>query len=229
MKFVVFGLGNFGAALCEQLVQLGHEVIGVDHRMEKVDKFKHTITHTIALDATSREAVEQLPISDVDAAIVGIGEDEGANIMTTALLKQMGVKRIISRITSPLQRVVLEAMALEEFVNPEVYSAERLALKLDMPGVIDSFKVTNDYRLLEVSVPRRYAGDTIAELNLGSRYGLVLVTVMKKMSRKNIFGNEHAELQVMGVVPEDTLLDRDDILLLFGSPKDLERFVGGKK
>ena len=95
MKFIVFGLGNFGASLAHQLVDLGHEVIGVDAKMELADKYKHTITHTVALDSTSKEAVEQLPIRDLDAAIVGIGENEGATIMTTALLKQMNVKRII--------------------------------------------------------------------------------------------------------------------------------------
>ena len=77
MKFIVFGLGNFGAALSEQLVSLGHEVIGVDVRLELADKYKHAVTHTIALDATSKEAVAQLPLADVDAVIVGIGENEG--------------------------------------------------------------------------------------------------------------------------------------------------------
>src|SRR5687768_11402547 len=170
MNFTVFGLGSFGAALCEQLVALGHEVIGVDHNLEVADKYKHSITHTIALDATSKEAVSQLPIRDIDAAIVGIGEDEGASIMTTALLTKMEVKRIICRVTSPLQRIVLEAMNIKEFVHPEASSAERLALKLDLPGVIDSFQINPNYRLLEVAVPSRYVGRSIAELDLARRY-----------------------------------------------------------
>lgn len=130
MNFVVFGLGNFGAALAKQLVALGHEVIGVDQRMEMVDRYKHSITHAMALDSTSKEAVEQLPLKDIDAAIVGIGENEGAIIMTAALLKQMGVKRIICRVLSPVQQIVLEAMDIHEFLFPEAYSAERLSLKL---------------------------------------------------------------------------------------------------
>jgi trk system potassium uptake protein TrkA len=120
MKFIVFGLGNFGGSLSEQLVSLGHEVIGVDSNMERVDKFKHSITHAVALDATNYAAAQQLPIKDLDAAIVGIGENEGATIMVTALLKQMGVKRIICRVTSPLQKIVLEAMDISEFVYPRL-------------------------------------------------------------------------------------------------------------
>ncbi len=198
MKFIVFGLGNFGASLATQLVQLGHEVVGVDQDLQRVEKVKHNITHAIALDGTSQEAVEQLPVKDIDAAIVGIGENLGASILTAALLKQMGVKRIICRVTSPLQKVVMEAMDIQEFVYPESFSAERLALKLDLPGVIDSFQINPNYRLIEVQVPQRYTGRTVKDLNLADRYKLVLVTVLKKVIQKNVFGNNKSDLQVVG-------------------------------
>lgn len=227
MKFIVFGLGNFGSALCHQLVQLGHEVIGVDDRLEVVDKYKHTITHAIALDATNQEAVAQLPIKDVDTAIVGIGENEGANIMASALLKQMGFKRIICRVISPLQKIVLEAMNIHEFTYPEASAAERLALKLDLPGVIDSFQINVNYRLLEVAVPDRYINRTINELELAKRYRLVLVTILKSVQHKDFFGHEKNELRVMGIVPEDAKLLQHDVMLLFGAPSDLEKFIEG--
>ncbi|HZH36573.1 MAG TPA: TrkA family potassium uptake protein [Flavisolibacter sp.] len=225
MRFIVFGLGVFGAALSHELVKLGHEVIGVDEKMELVDKFKHSITHAIALNATSKEALAQLPLGDIDAAIVGIGEDEGATIMTTALLRQMGVGRIVCRVTSPLQKVVLEAMNIEEFVYPEASSAERLALKLDLPGVIDSFQIHPDFRMIEVAVPDRYVGRTIEDLNIASRYRLVLVTIIKRVAKKHIFGDERTEMQVMGIIPEGTVVKRGDILLLFGTPRDIELFL----
>ena len=227
MKFIVFGLGNFGSSLCEQLVELGHEVIGVDENLETVDKYKHRITHAIALDARNKEAVKQLPLDDMDAAIIAIGENEGIAIMVTALLKQMGVKRIICRVTSSIQKIVFEAMDIQEFVYPESYSAERLALKLDLPGVIDSFQINADYRLLEVRVPQRYVGDKIIALKLAERYNLVLVTIMKRAKQKSIFGHETSDLKVIGIIPPETILETGDVLLLFGSPKDLEKFIGG--
>jgi len=227
MKFIVFGLGGFGASLAFQLVKLGHEVIAVDERLEVVDKYKHAITHVVALDATNQEAVAQLPIKDVDAAIVGIGENEGANIMTTALLKQLGVKRIICRIISPLQKIVLDAMDMQEFVNPEASSAERLALKLDLPGVVESFQINSDYRLLEVGVPARYVNQTVEELDLAKRYRLVLVTILKKTQTKNVFGQSNSEMKVIGIVPANTKLQPGDVLLLFGAPLDLESFIEG--
>lgn len=225
MRFMVFGLGAFGSALSLQLVELGHEVIAVDQKMELADKYKHSITHTIALDSTNKEAVAQLPIRDIDAAIVGIGEDEGATIMTTALLKQMNVKRIICRVTSPLQKIVLEAMDIHEFVYPESSSAERLAMKLDLPGIIDSFQVNPNYRLLEVAAPERYTGIPVRELDLTGRYRLVLVTILKNVVQKSIFGSNKYEMQVVGIVPPDTIVQTGDILVLFGSIKDLEAFI----
>jgi len=228
MKFIVFGLGNFGAAVAHNLVQLGHEVIGVDNKMAMADKYKHSITHTIAMDATSKEAIQQLPLDGLDAAIVGIGEDEGATILTTALLKQLEVKRIICRVTSPVQKIVLEAMNVTEFVYPESSSAERLALKLDLPGVIDSFRIHPDYRILEVGVPERYVGRSIEELKLDSRYNLVLVTIIKPIVQKNVFGGDKNDLKVVGIVPPETILKHKDILLLFGTPTDLESFIEGK-
>jgi trk system potassium uptake protein TrkA len=225
MNFIVFGLGSFGAALCEQLVSFGHEVIGVDKQMERADKYKHSITHTIALDSTSKEAMAQLNLHNMDASIVGIGEDEGATIMTVALLKQMNVNRIVCRVTSPLQKIVLEAMNITEFVYPETSSAERLALKLDLPGVIDSFQITQDYRLLEVAVPDRYVGRSINDLNLAKRYQLVLVTIIKNVKQKGMFDNDRNEMNVVGIVSPETVLMKGDILLLFGAPKDLEAFI----
>lgn len=225
MKFIVFGLGTFGASLSRDLVRLGHEVIAVDHRLEVVDKYKHAITQTLALDATNKEAVEQLPLKDLDAAIIGIGTNEGANIMAAALLKQIGVKRIICRVTSPLQKIVLEAMDIQEFVYPEATAAERLALKLDLPGVVDSFRINDDYRLLEIGVPQRYINLTINELDLAKRYSLVLVTILKRIQNKTLLGHNKNELKVIGIVPPDTKLQSGDVLLLFGAPSDFERFI----
>lgn len=227
MRFIVFGLGHFGAALSLELVKLGHEVIGVDEKMEQVDKFKHSITHAIALNATSREALDQLPLRDIDAAIVAIGEDEGATIMTTALLRQIGVSRIICRVTSPLQKIVLEAMNVEEYVYPEASSAERLALKLDLPGVIDSFQIHPDFRMIEVAVPDRYVGRTVEDLDIQNRYKLVLVTIIKRVSKKHIFGDEKTEMHVVGIIPSRTVVKQGDILLLFGTPRDIEVFIEG--
>lgn len=225
MKFIVFGLGNYGAALSSKLVVLGHEVIGVDKKMELVEKLNHQITHAIAMDATSPDAIKGLPLKDVDAVINAIGEDEGVNIMTTALLVQSGVKRIICRVTSPLQQTVLEAMNIKEFVYPEGDSAERMAYKLDLKGVTDSFKISDKFKLIEVELPRRYIDKKIMEIDFLGRYHIQPVTIVREMQSRNILGTVRTTRVVQGVLTPQTVLHKGDKLLLFGEVLDLEKFM----
>lgn len=224
MKFIVFGLGNFGAALSAKLVSLGHEVIGVDMKIELVEKLKNDITHTIAMDAGSPDAVMSLPLRDVDAVINSIGENEGANIMLSALLKQISVKRLICRVITPLQKTVLEAMDIKEFVYPEADSAERLAYRLDLKGVVDSFKITDRYQLIEVNVPERYIERRLNEIDF-LKYPVQPVTLLRSKEEKSIIGTVHIVKQVEGVLKPETVLRKDDILVLFGEVDKLEKFI----
>ena len=125
MKFIIIGLGHFGASLGERLTSMGHEVIGVDKHMDKVDALKNRLTHVVCLDSTDSVAINNLPLANTDIFIVCIGENEGENLMTTALLKKMQVKRLISRSVSTLHENVLEAMGITEIVRPEIETADR--------------------------------------------------------------------------------------------------------
>ena len=225
MKFIVLGLGNYGAALSSKLVLLGHEVVGVDRKMELVEKSNHQITHAIAMDATSPDAIKGLPLKDVDAVINAIGEDEGVNIMATALLVQNGVKRIICRVTSPLQQTVLEAMNIKEFVYPEGDSAERMAYKLDLKGVTDPFQISEKFKLIELEVPNRYTDKTIAEIDFLTKYHIQPVTIVRETESRNLLGIVRMTRVVQGVLTPDTILRKGDKLLLFGDVLDLEKFI----
>lgn len=227
MKFIVLGLGNYGTALSSKLVVLGHEVIGVDKKMELVEKVNHQINHAIAMDATSPDAIKGLPLRDVDAVINAIGEDEGVNIMATALLMQSGVKRIICRVTSPLQQTVLEAMNIKEFVYPEGDSAERMAYKLDLKGVTDSFQISDKFKLIEIELPKRYEDKTIAEIEFLEKYTIQPVTIVRETESRNLLGTIRKTRVVQGVLSPDTLLRKGDKLLLFGDVVNLERFMEG--
>ena len=224
MKFIVFGLGNYGASLSTKLVSLGHEVIGVDIKMELVEKLKNTVSHTIQMDAGSLDAVTSLPLKEVDAVINTIGENEGSNIMLTALLKQVTVKRLICRVISPLQKTVLEAMDVKEFVYPEADSAERLAYRLDLKGVVDSFKITDRYQIIEVSIPDRYVDRRLKEIDF-LKYPVQPVTLSRLIEERSIIGTLHKVKKVVGVLTPDTVLKKDDILLLFGEVEKLEEFI----
>lgn len=224
MKYIILGLGNFGKALAIRLTELGHETIGVDNNMQKVAQLKDKITHTVCMDCTDKGAVSSLPLKDCDAVVVAIGEDEASSLLTTALLKQLQVKKIIGRVVSDLQRTVLEAMQIEEYVVPEEESAERLAMRLDNSGIFDSFKISEKYSIIETKVPERYIGMTLAQADLTKRYNVIVLTVLT-LSKGSEDGLAKIFRRASGIATPDTVLRADEVLVLFGELNDIERLM----
>ena len=228
MKFIIIGLGNFGASLAEKLTLQGNEVIGIDTRMNKVDALKEKISHTICMDATDEFTVSGLPLKDTDVVVVAIGEDQGANIIVTALLKNMEVKRLISRAINPLHEKVLLAIGVDEIVHPEEETAERWAKKLCLSNVVDSFELNDDYSIIEAKVPADYVGKTVREVGFRREFNLLVLTIIKKVEVKSILGKTKTETQIQGVTSADNILEPNDILVLYGSNKDLQIFLKQK-
>lgn len=213
MKFIVFGLGHFGKALAVRLTEMGHEVIGVDNKMARVEDLKDDITHTVCLNATDKDAVQSLPLRDSDAVIVAIGEDEAASLLTIALLRQLNVKRIIGRVVSDLQKTVLDAMGIQEYILPEEESAERLAMRLDLEEVIDSFKITEKYSIVEAVVPSRFVGKTVSKVDFINSYQVLVLTLIKA---KTADGQQNVIKEASGIATAQTVMEENDILVLFG-------------
>lgn len=225
MKYLIIGLGNFGASLAEKLTKMGNEVIGVDVNMSKVEAIKDKITHAVNLDSTDITAVSSLPLNDTDIVIVGIGEDKGANIMATALMKQLHAKRLISRAVSPLQEMVLEAMGVDEIIHPEEETAERWAKKLNLQGVVDSFEVNRDYSIIETEIPAEFDGRTLEEIGLKRRYDIIVLTTIKISREKNEIGSDRDISNVQGVASAKTVLHKNDIMVLYGHNKNLKKLL----
>ena len=224
MKYIVLGLGNFGKSLAIRLTELGHEVIGVDNNLSRVEQLKDKITHTVSMDTTDADAMESLPLQDAHAVIVAIGEDEGASLLTTALLKQLKVTRIIGRIVSELQRTVLEAMQIDEYIMPEEDAAERLAMRLDNVDIVDSFKISDEYSIIETKVPSKYVGMTLMEANLTNRYHVIVLTTIKVREHPGN-GKTKPEKEASGIANSETRLEQNDILVVFGKAKDINRLI----
>jgi trk system potassium uptake protein TrkA len=230
MKFIVIGLGNFGSSLAEKLTQMGHEVIGVDKQIKKVEAMKDKITQSICLDCINQDAVRNLPLKNTDIVIVGIGENEGANILTTALMKKMKVKRLISRSVSTIHETVLEAMGVSEIVRPEEESAERWAKKLSNETIIDSFDLTDKYSIIEARIPSRFDGKTVKEIGFNSNYNVIVLTVMKNIKELNLLGvfKRVAKLEIQGIATADTVLKEGDIMVLYGHKDNIDQLLRNK-
>jgi trk system potassium uptake protein TrkA len=225
MKFLIVGLGNFGASLAEKLTNQGNEVIGIDSSMAKVDALKEKISHTICMNATDDFTVSGLPLKDTDVVIVAIGEDQGANVMATALFKNLKVKRLISRAINPLHEMVLKALGVDEILHPEEETAERWAKKLCLVGVVDSYELSDDYSLIEANVPQIYAGKKIGEIDFRKKYNILILTTIKKTKIEGNLGKSIFVNQVQGVASAELVLAEDDILVLYGANKDIQKFL----
>lgn len=228
MKFIIIGLGNFGSALAEKLTYKGHEVIGVDNQLQRVEAIKDKIAQAICLDSTHEESVKSLPLKNTDVVVVSIGEDEGANILTTALMKKMNVARLISRSVSSLHEHILEAMDVNEIVRPEEETAERWAKKLSSPGILDSYELTSKYTIVKAKVTREFSGKTVQEVGFLKNFNVIVLTVIKDRKRKNLFGifNNVSELEIDRIANADTMLNEGDIMVLYGHGSDIQKILG---
>jgi len=229
MKYLIVGLGNFGASLAEKLTNNGNEVIGIDTSLSKVEALKDKVSHTICMDATDMHAVSGLPLKDTDIVIVAIGEDQGANIVVTALFKNLQVKRLISRAINPLHENILQALGVDEIVHPEEETAERWAKKLCLSGLVDSFALSKEFSIVEVNVPEQYENKTVEEIKFREKYNLIILTTIKNTEVKSIVGRHRIVNQVQGVASPDLLLEHGDVLVIYGSNKDIQKFLKNKQ
>lgn len=225
MKYIIVGLGNFGASVGQKLTAQGNEVIAIDTSMSKVEMYKERISHTICMDATDEYTVKGLPLRDTDVVIIAIGEDERANIMSTALFKNLNVKRLISRAISPLHEKVLQAIGIDEIMHPEEESAERWAKKLCLTEVVDSFELSDQFSIIEAKVPKEYIGSTHEEVGFRRNYNIILLTTIKTREVKSLLGKTKSESNVQGVAIPELVLEENDILVLFGANTDLQKFL----
>lgn len=225
MKVIIVGLGNFGASLAEKLTLHGNEVIGIDSRMVLVNSLKDRISHAICMDATDEETVADLPLRNTDIVMVCIGEDQGTNIMVTALFKNLGVKRLISRSINPLHENVLRAIGVDEIVRPEEETAERWAKKLCLKGVVDSFELNKNHSIIEVKTPYFFVGQSIEQIGFRKNHNLLILTILKQTEQNPFLGKAQSITSVQGIPEPGTILEEEDILVIFGVNKDLNKFV----
>ena len=226
MKFIIIGLGNFGASLAMKLTVQGNEVIGVDIKLERITALKEHITHTIAIDASDPVAFNSLPLKNTDVVIVAIGENEGANIMVTALCKEAQVKRLISRAVNSLHEKVLNAIGVSEIVHPEEETAERWSKKLCLSGLVDSFELNSNYSIVEAVIPEKYVGRSIQEIGFREHYDILVLTILKKTERDSLIGRSRIVTTVLHGIPKpDTVLQQGEIIVVYGDNRNIKEFL----
>ncbi len=225
MKFIIIGLGNFGSTLGLRLVEDGHEVLGVDENLSIVNMFQEKLTHTISMDTTDELAIQRLPLSDTDVVIISIGEDIGASVTTTALIKKYCDTKIISRAISPVHHTILEAMGIKDIIHPEADFADQLATRLIVDGALKTLVLDSKFEIVEANLPSSLEGLTVAEAGLREKYDVSIVTILKKRERRNLLGVKVERSEVVGVPQPDMVFQPQDTLVLFGKMEDIQTFL----
>lgn len=229
MKIIVFGLGNFGMALSLSLTETGNEVIGVDKQMDKVNLVKDKISHAICMDSTNELAYSAIPLKDADKVVVAIGENEGAAIITTAIIKKLSDVKIISRALSTIHDTVLEAMGIKSIIHPEQESADRLTKQINFKSTLENYQLDHNFTISEVKAKKEFYGKTLKELDTIDKYNLTLVTIIRKIEKKNLIGKKNIIKETIGRIKPETIVLEDDILVVFGNNKDIERYCMGEE
>ena len=163
-EFAVIGLGRFGRSVCLELMRLGHEVIGVDINARYVNQIADHITHAVIADATQEAALQELNLASCEAAIVAIGEHLEASLLCTLHLKTLGVTDIRVKAVTTEHHRILSHLGVSDIVHPEEDMGVRVAQALNYPMVHDYITLGHNQYVVEVVVPAKIAGRTLADV-----------------------------------------------------------------
>jgi trk system potassium uptake protein TrkA len=221
--FAVFGLGIFGLEICRVLSAKGAQVIAVDKDQKLVEKVKDTVAQAIMIDSTDKEALLNAGLQDVDVAVVAMATNIDAGILTTILLKNMGVPYIVARAVTDTQAQVLKQIGATEVINIEIEQGQRLANHILAPDIMDVIPISNDQSLAEMRIPREFAGKSLRDLELRKRFNVNIISVKRTQTEIDALGNPKRKELVFSPKPMD-ILEINDILVVLGTEKDIDKF-----
>ena len=178
-SYVVIGLGRFGQTLARQLCMLGAEVLAIDVHQELVQQVADDVTHAVVGDAQDKDVLRALGVRDFDCAVVAIGSNLAASVLTVMNLQELEVPYIICKAHDETHSRVLEKLGVNKVVIPEQENATRLARSLNSHNVLDYIELSEDYGILELPAPKGWIGRTLKELNIRAKLGVNIIAVEK--------------------------------------------------
>ncbi|MCU9612262.1 TrkA family potassium uptake protein [Caldibacillus lycopersici] len=210
-EFVVIGLGRFGGSICRELTRLGMDVLAIDKNEDLVTEYSNIVTHAVVADSVDESVLKSLGIRNFDHVIVAIGDDIQASILTTLILKELGVKRVTSKALNEYHEKVLRKIGADQIVHPERDMGKRLAHNLVSSNVLDYLELSDEHSLVEIAANSKIDGHSIIDLDVRARYGVNIVAIKR-------------EANVI-VSPQATeVIRKGDILIVIGANADINRF-----
>ena len=209
-QFAVIGMGRFGSSVALTLSKLGYEVLAIDADGARVQAVANRVTHAVAADTTDEEALRALGIRNFDVVVVAIGQDIQASILTTLILKELGVPRIIAKAQNELHGKVLSKIGADKVIFPERDMGQRVAHSLISPNLVDFIELTDDYSIAELEATPAMIGRNLKQLDIRARFRCSVMAI-KTGDRMNIAPNA-----------EDAIRE-GDVLVIVGRNGDLAK------
>lgn len=210
-SFAVIGLGAFGNAVAAELARFGNQVIGVDLDERRVSQIASSLTSAVILDTTDETALREAGIDQYDVALIAIGRDIEASILTTMNLKMLGVGTIWAKASSRTHHRILSKLGIDRVILPEQEMGRHIAQMLNNPVVQDYVSLGNGYSVVNIVIPERLKGRDLASLGVGTSFDLRLLGLMR--------GTDYRPCD-----PLDLVLQDEDKLILLGKRAELRRF-----
>ena len=213
-QFAVFGLGRFGTSVALTLNHLGYQVLGVDADEDNVQRLAQDLTHVVTADASDERTLRSLSVESFDVAIVSIGELE-ANMMTTLLLKEMGVPVVIVKAINEMHGKMVGKIGADKVIYSERDMGKRLAHNLISSSIVDYIELSDSISLMSIATPAAFDGKNLIESNLRSRFNVNIVAI------------KHSGEATVKPAPMTVLHEGDEIIVIGAheSIKALEEIV----
>ncbi|WP_030173391.1 potassium channel family protein [Spirillospora albida] len=208
---VVIGMGRFGSALALELARRGTEVLAIDHRAKIVQTLSGRLTHVVTADATDLEALRELGVGEFRRAVVAIGGDLEASILTTSMLTELEIPDIWAKAVTHQHKRILERIGAHRVVLPENDMGERVA-HLVSGSMLDYIEIDEDFALIKTHPPRDIVGMSLGETRVRSKHGVTVVSV-KSVGERFTYATA------------DTVLQYGDVILIAGPIDKVERFA----
>jgi trk system potassium uptake protein len=210
-EFAVIGLGRFGGSICRALSDQGMEVMAIDNNEERVNQFAMIVSHAVVGDTTDESVLKSLGIRNFDHVIVAIGDDIQSSILTTLILKELGVKNITVKAQNDYHEKVLLKIGADHVVHPERDMGKRIAHNIISNNVLDYLELSDQHSIVEIVASGNLDGHSLIDLDIRAKYGINIVAIKRK---DDILVSPQAS----------EVIRKGDILIVIGADLDINRF-----
>lgn len=213
-QVAVIGLGRFGVGLANTLLDMGYDVLALDVDEDRVQAVASQVSRAIHADATDEAVLRGLGIDKFDVAIVSMGSDIEHSVLTTILLRKLGLPLIVARADSELHGTILEKIGADKVIYPERDMGVRVAHGLTLTNVLDYMSIDPSYGVAKLAPPGSFLGRTLSELGLGPGGRWEVAVLLIRREREVIVSPDPMEV-----------VRADDILIVSGSDVNLEQLL----